>query len=251
MRLFLCSSGENPDSYRDRCYSCVRHELQQYYRGARYPTQKLSGFFPCTYWPITHIIYIWFNLARSASHKIRNRRHLIFLLDVLALAFGAFGGPQIHFTMIHRRLVLKRNYITEEELKELNSLCNMLPGPTSTQTITAIGFKIGGPKLAFLTLAVWISPACILMTAFALLISGLEGTINLSFLKYLQPMASGFIIFAAYRFTQLFIHKPYHWFLLISSAFLGISIDTPFLFPLLISWHIHVSYYEIFSFFIY
>jgi chromate transporter len=88
--------------------------------------------------------------------------------------------------------------------------------------------------LAFLTLAVWIAPACLLMTAFALLISIFPGTLQLSFLKYLQPMASGFIIFAAYKFTQLFIHKPYHWVLLIFSASLGIVIDTPFVFPLIL-----------------
>lgn len=169
-----------------------------------------------------------------SGKQFKQFRQIIFLLDILKLALTAFGGPQIHFTQFRKLLVQKKNYLTEEELIELNSLCSILPGPTSTQTITAIGFKIGGPKLAFLTLAVWISPACILMTAFALLISSLEGTINLSFLKYLQPMASGFIIFAAYSFTQLFIHKPYHWFLLISSACLGIMTDTPLLFPVIL-----------------
>lgn len=166
--------------------------------------------------------------------QFKHFRHIIFLLDILKLALTAFGGPQIHFTQFRKLLVQKKNYLTEEELIELNSLCSILPGPTSTQTITAIGFKIGGPKLAFLTLAVWITPACLLMTAFALLISNFPGTLQLSFLKYLQPMASGFIIFAAYKFTQLFINKPYHWVLLIFSTYLGIIMETPFIFPLIL-----------------
>ena len=166
--------------------------------------------------------------------QFKQFRQLIFLLDILKLALTAFGGPQIHFTQFRKLLVLKKNYLTEEELIELNSLCSILPGPTSTQTITAIGFKIGGPRLAFLTLAVWITPACLLMTAFALLISLLPGTLELKFLQYLQPMASGFIIYAAYKFTQLFIVKPYHWVLLIGSAVLGIMSDTPFVFPLIL-----------------
>jgi chromate transporter len=54
--------------------------------------------------------------------------------------------------MFLKRLVEKRRYLTETELFELQALCQILPGPTSTQTITALGFKIGGPSLAYLTL---------------------------------------------------------------------------------------------------
>ena len=44
----------------------------------------------------------------------------------------------------------------------------MLPGPTSTQTITAIGFKIGGPTLAFFTLAIWVLPASLILAGLSL-----------------------------------------------------------------------------------
>ena len=84
-------------------------------------------------------------MAQKTS-KITHFRNIVFLLDVLKLAFTAFGGPQVHFTQMHKLMVKKKKYLTEDELKELNSLCSMLPGPTSTQTIPAIGFKIGGPS---------------------------------------------------------------------------------------------------------
>ncbi len=154
---------------------------------------------------------------------------------MLALAFGAFGGPQIHFTMIHRRLVLKRNYITEEELKELNSLCNMLPGPTSTQTITAIGYKLGGPILAFATLGVWVLPATVLMGMLAVVFYTFDlSNPKLTFLKYIQPMAVGFIIYAAYKINELFVKRPHHWVLTILSAVAAILSETPFIFPVLL-----------------
>lgn len=171
----------------------------------------------------------------NTSHKIRNKRHLIFLLDVLALALGAFGGPQIHFTMIHRRLVVKRNYITEGELKDLNSLCNMLPGPTSTQTITAIGYKLGGPALAFATLGIWVLPATVLMglVAFVFYTFDLSNP-KLTFLKYIQPMAVGFIIYAAYKINGLFVKRTHHWVLMILAATAAILSETPFIFPALL-----------------
>ena len=105
---------------------------------------------------------------------VQRIRYYDFLRDVLTLALTTFGGPQAHLAHFHKVLVEKRKYITEEELMEINSLCQILPGPTSTQTLTAIGFKIGGPNLAYLTLLVWILPAVILMTAAAIFMSGIQ-----------------------------------------------------------------------------
>ncbi len=162
-------------------------------------------------------------------------RKLLFLLEVFKLACTAFGGPQIHFTQFKRNLVERRKYLNLDELVELNSLCSILPGPTSTQMITAIGFKKGGPRLAFLTLAIWISPACFLMGSFALLVTHLGISVQeLHFLKYIQPMASGFIIYGAFQFVQLFIHKFYHWIILVATTIIGILASTPYLFPILL-----------------
>lgn len=165
----------------------------------------------------------------------RQVRLLIYLLDVLKLAATAFGGPQMHFTQFHKTLVLKRHYLSEEELKELHSLCSMLPGPTSTQTITAIGFKLGGPLWAFATLAVWVLPASVLMTAFAFIVTrfSIENP-RLHFLKFIQPMAVGFIIFAAYKIKNLFVTRIHHWVLMTLSAALAILLNTPYVFPVIL-----------------
>ncbi len=50
--------------------------------------------------------------------QFKQFRQLIFLLDILKLALTAFGGPQIHFTQFRKLLVIKKNYLTEEELIE-------------------------------------------------------------------------------------------------------------------------------------
>src|SRR5690606_19532991 len=86
---------------------------------------------------------------------IKRVRYYIFLRDVLLLALTTFGGPQAHLAYFQKVLVDRRGYLTEAELMELNSLCQMLPGPASTQTLIAVGFRIGGPNLAYLTLLVW------------------------------------------------------------------------------------------------
>ncbi len=171
----------------------------------------------------------------NTASRIKNFRNILFLTDVFKLALTAFGGPQVHFTQMHKILVIKKKYISEAELKELNSLCSMLPGPTSTQTITSIGFKIGGPNLAFLTLSVWALPASLLMLIFAIVLTLFDiNNPKLDFLKFIQPMAIGFIVFAAFKTTELFVIKNYHWFLMSISAIAGIYLQTPYYFPILL-----------------
>jgi chromate transporter len=167
--------------------------------------------------------------------KFKKSRNILFLLNVLKIAVTAFGGPQVHLVQFQKLLVNKKKYITPDDLKELNSFCSMLPGPTSTQTITAIGFKIGGPTLAFFTLAIWVLPASFIMTILAVVIHFYNiDNPKLDFLKYMQPMAVGFIIYAAYQIIQMFISKTYHWVLLIISASVAILYQTPYLFPILL-----------------
>src|SRR4051812_47440396 len=94
-------------------------------------------------------------------------RHFTFLKTVFLYSITAFGGPQAHLAMMIKIFVRQRSYITEEELIEYNAFCNLLPGASSTQTVTLIGYKLGGVSLAVLTLIIWIVPACVLMGGFS------------------------------------------------------------------------------------
>ena len=91
-------------------------------------------------------------------------RHTPFLKAVLLHSVTAFGGPNGHYGMMLKTFVHQRNDITEKELVDFVSFCNMLPGASSTQTLTLIGYKRGGIPLAILTLIIWITPACLLMS---------------------------------------------------------------------------------------
>ena len=127
-----------------------------------------------------------------------SQRRSEFLRDVTVMAFTAFGGPQAHIAMMLDYLVSKKNYLTEQELIELNALCNLLPGPTSTQTITSIGYKLGGPALAALTLMIWAFPAVVVMSAFSFGYAYLQqNQFSLTFLQFIPPLAVGFVAVAA------------------------------------------------------
>ncbi len=162
-------------------------------------------------------------------------RYYIFLRDVLILAVSAFGGPQAHLAMMFDMMVKKRGYLNEEELIELHALCQILPGPTSTQTITALGFKIGGPNLAYLTLLVWMTPAVIIMITAAIVISSLqEQNISIGFTQYIQPMAVGFVTYAAYRISAKVVHTRTAMTLMVIAAIVSYFVKNPLIFPLIL-----------------
>ncbi|EMR03794.1 chromate efflux transporter [Cesiribacter andamanensis] len=162
-------------------------------------------------------------------------RHYIFLKEVFLFALTAFGGPQAHFAMMFDIFVHKRRYLSEQELIELNALCQILPGPTSTQTITAIGFRLGGPTLAYLTLLVWVLPGVSFMTLAAIAIHWLEQNgVSLHFTKFIQPIAVGFVAFAAYRISFKVINSRLSIFLMVVAAVVSYYIRTPFVFPALL-----------------
>ncbi|TVR89923.1 MAG: chromate transporter, partial [Spirochaetaceae bacterium] len=77
-----------------------------------------------------------------------------FLKDVFLCSIGAYGGPESHIGVFMNQLVAKKKYLSEEDLIELLALCTMLPGPSSTQTIVSVGYRVGGPRLALLTMLV-------------------------------------------------------------------------------------------------
>lgn len=162
-------------------------------------------------------------------------RYYIFLRDVMWLSIAAFGGPQVHIALFIDMFVKKRGYLKEKEFMELNALCQILPGPTSTQTIVALGFKIGGPNLAYLTLLVWSLPAVIIMTILGLTISYFNHDDSfLNVLRFVQPLAVGLVCYAAFRITRMVVNTKTGAVLLIISTVCAYVFRSPFVFPLVV-----------------
>lgn len=166
---------------------------------------------------------------------VRSIRYYIFLKDIFIISVTAFGGVTATFALFLDYLVKKRGYLTEEELIEMNALCQILPGPSSTQILCGLAYKIGGAPFAFLTLFVWVFPAVALMTGFAIIMSNIDSKeLSTEFTRFIQPIAVGFVGVAAYRLCIKVIHTKTSFILLIASAIITVFIGSPYLFPALI-----------------
>jgi len=163
-------------------------------------------------------------------------RHIPFLKTVFLYSLTAFGGPQAHIAMMLRQFVYKTPYVTEEELLEYNAFCNLLPGASSTQTVTLIGYKRGGVPLAVLTLLVWILPGCFLMGAFSFLLHYIdERSLHTDIFKFIPALAVGFLAYASIAAFHISIKNAITWgIMLVCAAATYLLFRSPWIFPALI-----------------
>lgn len=163
-------------------------------------------------------------------------RHFHFLKTVFLYSVTAFGGPQAHIAMMMKTFVHQRPYVTKEELLEYNGFCQLLPGASSTQTVTLIGYKRGGVWLAVLTLIIWILPACILMGAFSFLLHYFDRkALNRDIFKFIAPMAVGFLVYATVASFGVSVKNTVTWIImLVSATATYLLFNQPWIFPLLI-----------------
>lgn len=163
-------------------------------------------------------------------------RHTSFLKAVFLHSITAFGGPQAHIGMMLKTFVRQRPYVTEKELMEYNAFCQLLPGASSTQTITLIGYKRGGVPLAVMTLIVWILPACIMMGALSFLLHYIDQKeLGTDIFKFIPPMAAGFLAYAAVMAFPHAIKNTVTWVIMIVGVIATyLLFKQPWIFPLLI-----------------
>ena len=86
-------------------------------------------------------------------------------LAFLALGLTSFGGPVAHIGYFREAFVVRRRWMDEHAYADLVALCQMLPGPTSSQVGIGIGLTKAGLAGA---VAAWIgftAPSAILLIA--------------------------------------------------------------------------------------
>src|SRR5690606_32988721 len=86
----------------------------------------------------------------------------------LKLGLTSFGGPIAHLGYFRTEFVERRRWLDERRYAELVALCQLLPGPTSSQ----VGFAIGLERAGWAgLLAAWLGftlPSAIALVLFAL-----------------------------------------------------------------------------------
>ena len=160
-------------------------------------------------------------------------KYFPFFRDVLMFSLSSFGGPQGQFGMMIKSFVEKHPYISLKDLVNINAFCQLMPGATITQTVSLIGYRQGGVWVAMITLLIWTTPAVLLMSSLSFVLSGNNQSL-LQHLRFVQPMALGFLAFASIK-TYTMIDTKLKWFIVFVSAIVTyVLFKTPWVFPIVL-----------------
>lgn len=104
----------------------------------------------------------------SLSPAERSRRLREVASVFLKLGTIAFGGPAAHIAMMNNEIVQKRNWVTQETFLDLLGATNLIPGPNSTELAIHLGYRRAGWLGLILAGFCFISPAMLIVLAFAM-----------------------------------------------------------------------------------
>ena len=122
----------------------------------------------------------------------------------LKLGLTSFGGPIAHLGYFERTYVQQRHWLTGEQFGGLVALCQILPGPTSSQ----IGFSIGLQRAGWGgAMAAWLGftlPSALLMYLCAVFTANLHGSLAHSLVHGLQLVAVAVVAQAVWNMARTF-----------------------------------------------
>jgi len=133
----------------------------------------------------------------------------------------------MHIPQFKRRLVDKHRFFTLDTLTEVNAFCSILPGPSTTQTITILGWKQGGPMMAFLSLLAWALPGASIMTIIALSPTFLGA----NHLLFMQPMVAAFLAFSVFTMVKWIKKSTLNYSIFLGIGIIGFLLNNPIVFP--------------------
>lgn len=119
----------------------------------------------------------------------------VFLI-FLRLGLTSFGGPVAHIGYFHDEFVVRKKWIDEKAYAELVALCQLLPGPASSQVGMAIGLGRAGYGGAIAACLGFTLPSALILVVFAIGVVNFE--LSNSWLHGLKIVAVAVVAQAVY-----------------------------------------------------
>ena len=142
----------------------------------------------------------------------------------LSLGLTAFGGPIAHLAYFRAAFVTKRHWLSEHAYHELVALCQILPGPASSQVGMAIGLARAGHLGA---IAAWLGftlPSAVALTLFALGLKHFHVTAQSGWLHGLNLVAVAVVAQAVWGMTKALKPAKKQWLIILGSTLVALSV---------------------------
>jgi len=124
------------------------------------------------------------------------------LRAALALGCSSFGGPIAHLGFFERAYVQRKRWLSSDEYAGIVGVCQLLPGPTSSQVGFLVGLHRAGWAGAFAAWFGFTLPSAILMYAFAVGAPRFKGPVQGTLLHGLKLAAVAIVAQAVWSMAK-------------------------------------------------
>jgi chromate transporter len=107
----------------------------------------------------------------------------------LRLGLTSFGGPIAHLGYMHEAFVVRRRWLTDAQFAQLLAVCQLLPGPASSQLGFAIGWMRAGWQGALAAFIAFTTPSAVALLVLARYAAALDRGVGTAVLQGLKLSA--------------------------------------------------------------
>ncbi|MDA0803436.1 MAG: chromate efflux transporter [Planctomycetota bacterium] len=124
----------------------------------------------------------------------------------LVLGCTAFGGPIAHLGMLRENFVARHRWLSEHAFADIVSLAQLLPGPTSSQTVFAIGLCRRGFWGGVTAACCFSLPGALVLCAAGLLLTSAPEFVRSPWARGLLAFATAVVAIAVFGMVRRLTH---------------------------------------------
>ena len=153
--------------------------------------------------------------------KVKNKievSNFDILISFFLLGLTSFGGPIAHIGYFRNVFVKQKKWLDEKTYIDFVSLCNFLPGPSSSQVGMSIGYKMKGVSGALLAWFGFTVPSALALILFGYTIIKFENSISNGFLQGLKAIVVVIVLQAILGMRKNLLKDSYGYILTFVTA---------------------------------
>ena len=128
------------------------------------------------------------------TKKKENVTYTEILFSFFLLGLTSFGGPIAHIGYFRNVFVKQKKWLDEKTYLDFVSLCNFLPGPSSSQVGMSIGYHFKGISGSLLAWLGFTLPSAIILMIFGYAIFNFENSISYGVLQGLKAIVVAIVL---------------------------------------------------------
>ncbi len=139
-------------------------------------------------------------------------------LVFLRLGLTSFGGPIVHLGYFRDAFVVRRRWLGDAEYADIVALCQLLPGPASSQVGMVLGIRRPGLPGALAAWCGFTLPSALLMVALGASLSQWRDVVPEGLIHGLKLLAVVVVAHAVWGMARAFCRDAITWLLMLACA---------------------------------